>query len=579
MNDTEAAHGGDGTAYDVCVIGLGPTGLVMAHLLALRGVRVLVLEREPDYYGMARAVYTDDECLRILQAAGLADEVHADMVVGLPVQWVRADGRVLAQFHDPSRRNGWPTSNFLYQPDFEATLERRLRERPGVTVRRGRAVLDVGQDGDGAWIRHQQCTGAAYGRREAELVADTMETTRAVYVIAADGGRSTVRTQLGIPMSGKSFPQRWLVIDLHARDGADAFGHLPYFDFVCDPALPTVSCPQPNGRHRFEFMLHDDDDPAQFEAADHVRSLLARHVDPDAVIVDRQLVYTFNALVADRWRAGRIFLAGDAAHMTPQFIGQGMNSGIRDADNLSWKIADVLLRQADPALLETYESERRPHAESMIGVSVLNKDIVSTSRPTAIRARDWGIGATMKVPGLRRVLTEAKIKPRPRFRRDTYFGMPRGPLGAAGTLAPQPAVRGPGGRATRLDDAIGPGWAIVGIGVDPRAVVDAGDWTPVRPRWVSLFPAGSRSRGLPAHGASSGEVIDLEAGDAVLGRWLRRTGIRAGDVVILRPDNYVFGVVRATARRTARLRVGVDVPAAAVAAMREVYPGHQEVPA
>ena len=174
--------------FDVGVVGLGPTGLVMAHLLAEHGLRVLVLEREPDHDGMARAVHTDDECLRILQRAGVADEVHAAMISDLPVRWIRADGKVSGQFHDPSTPLDWPKANFLYQPEFEATLEARLQERDTVTIRRGRAVIGVAQDGDSVEVTHAECAGADYGRSEARLVDGTTETTRMPYLIAADGG-------------------------------------------------------------------------------------------------------------------------------------------------------------------------------------------------------------------------------------------------------------------------------------------------------------------------------------------------------------------------------------------------------
>lgn len=531
--------------YDVCVIGLGPTGLATAHLLAARGVKVLVLEREPEYYGMARAVYTDDECLRILQNVGLADELHADMTVDLPVQWVRADGSVIARFNDPSRRNGWPTSNFLYQPAFEETLERRLADRPEVTVRRGRAVLEVRQDGTEATVVHQQCTGATYGRSEAALVEGTVEQVTAQYVVAADGGRSTVRLQLGIEMSGRSFPQRWLVLDLHDKNGADAFRHLPYFDFVCDPKRPTVSCPQPGERHRFEFMLHDGERTEDFETPERAAALMAQYVDPSEVVIDRQLVYTFNALVADRWREGRILLAGDAAHMTPQFIGQGMNAGLRDADNLSWKLAAIVLHGADPALLDSYESERRHHAKAMIDLSVFNKDVVSTGNPWLIRARDIGMSAGTKLPLSREFIAHAKMKPKPRLRRGQFFGAPRaGVRGVEGTLIPQPPVRTYSGRPIRFDDAVGNGWVVIGVGVDPRLVDGHEHWVGLDPTWVSLFEAGTRPQGSPGQDRPADGLVDLELTDDTLHTWLRRAKAEPGSLVVLRPDKYVFAVVR-----------------------------------
>lgn len=543
-----------GARTDVVVIGLGPTGLTMAHALAARGLDVVALEREPNYYGMARAVYTDDECLRIMQNLGLADELHAEMIHDLRVRWVDAAGHELGWFLDPSRRNGWPTANFLYQPAFEQTLERSLArfvergavgapERGSVTIRRGRAVVAVTQDADEAIVEHEECTGAGYGRGDVGLVPGSGERISASYVVACDGGRSVVRQRLGIEMTGKRFPQRWLVVDLAAKESRAPFAHLQTFDFVCDPALPTVSCPQPDGRHRFEFMLHDHDVTEDFERPEKAAELIAPYCEPGTYDVTRQLVYTFNALVAERWRHGRIFLAGDAAHMTPQFIGQGMNAGLRDADNLAWKIADVLHHGAPERLLDSYESERRPHASAMIALSVFNKDMVSTASPALIRARDVGVRAAVRAPGLNRLVTEAKIKPRPRFRRGAYFGADRGLRGAEGTLMPQPRVRDASGTSTRFDDAVGHGWLVVGLGVDPREVAPALSDTGRPLTWVALDAPPNDGRPVVPD-AVAADIIRLTTVDANWRRWCRRARCRAGSVLVVRPDKYVFGMAR-----------------------------------
>lgn len=535
------------TDFDVVVVGLGPTGLTLANLLGRRGVSVLVLEREPEYYGLARAVYTDDECMRIFQAAGAADELAADMNADSAVQWVRADGSVLVQFTSTQRPLGWPVVNFLYQPFLENTLERLLDRYPNVDVRRGREVVGFKQDDESVTVEHARCAGTGYGRREADTDLSTVERVTARYLVGCDGGRSVVRTQLGIDMTGTSFPERWLVVDLKAKDGVDAFRHLPYFNFVCDPELPIVSCPQPAGHHRFEFMLRDSQTKEEMEDPDTVRRHIARFVDPDEVVVLRKLVYTFNAVVADQWRDGRILLAGDAAHMTPQFIGQGMNAGVRDADNLSWKLAAILRHGADESILDSYEAERRPHAQAMIDFSVFNKKLVSVDNRLAAAARDAAIKTALHIPGLGGWVRAARMKPRPRFRRGAYLGVDRGALrrvvgGVAGTLAPQPEVRTYDGKHHRLDDFLGVSFAVLGNGVDPRERFSPDDLVALKrlgARFVTVYPLGGRPQGVPGDGRS--DVADVEDHTGALTRWFGKAGVKHGDVVLLRPDKYVFG--------------------------------------
>jgi 3-(3-hydroxy-phenyl)propionate hydroxylase len=535
------------TVYDVIVVGLGPTGLTLATLLGRRGMSVLVLEREPEFYGNARAVYTDDEALRVFQAAGVADELHADMNVDSAVQWVRADGDAMIQFLPQERRLGWPVVNFLYQPYLETKLEALLARYPHVELRRGREVVDFSQDPAGVSVVHAASTGTSYGGCASVVDDATRETVRAQYLVGADGGRSVVRLRLGIDMVGKNYPERWLVTDLASREGVDAFGHLPYFNFVCDPDLPTVSCPQPGGHHRFEFALTDEDDKDRFESDETVRRLISKYVNPDDVVVLRQLVYTFNAVVADRWRDGRVLLAGDAAHMTPQFAGQGMNAGIRDAGNLSWKLQAVIRHGADPAILDSYESERRPHAKAMIDFSVFNKSLVSMKHPVKAKTRNAAIWTALRTPWLSGWVRNMGIKPKPRYQKGSYLGLPRGLRGKEGQLAPQPQLRTHDGRPIRLDDALGIGWAVIGIGVDPREVLgdQVSAWRRVEATFATLYPGGQRPQGHHGDHVRKAGLVELEDTAGALAGWLKRARARSGSVVVLRPDKFVFGVSHA----------------------------------
>lgn len=541
--------------HDVVIVGLGPTGLVLAHTLGQQGVSVLVLEREPAFYGNARAVYTDDECMRIFQALGMADRLQQDMLEDVPVQMVLADGSCLISTRNPDRPHGWAGSNFFYQPFLETALAEGLERHPSVRVLRGRSVVRFEQDGEGVDVYHVASAGTGYDRTNQATAPDNVAAmrVRARYLVGADGGRSAVRAKLGITMTGRSFPTPWLVVDIKAKDGINGLRHVPYFSFVCDPERPTVNCVQPKGHHRFEFMLKPGQSREEMEAPETIRRQLARHVDVDRFEVLRHLVYTFNALIADRWRDRRVLLAGDAAHMTPQFIGQGMNAGVRDAFNLGWKLHAVLRGQACEGLLDTYESERRPHVKAMIREAVRIKNLVSLQSRSAAWLRNLTLRGILRLPVLGRMFTRGELIPKPVYAQGSYFGLPRRWRRPEGTLIPQPPVRGPDGRRHRFDDCIGAGFFMLGIGVDPRAHLSASDksWCGrLGMRLATLYAWGERPQGAIAP-VWSEDWLELEDVTGQWHDWLRKRRVDSGNVLVVRPDRFVFAAVPATELGTA----------------------------
>ena len=539
------------TMIDVVISGLGPTGLVLAHILGQRGHSVVVLEREPVFYGNARAVYTDDECMRIFQSIGMADEVHKDMLIDTPVQLTRPDGSVMAQYKPLQRPNGWPIINFFYQPYLETSLTKGLEKYPNVDIRRGRELINFNQHANHVTIIHQATQQYRFSDQHADKVEadgerDTQE-LNARYLIGADGGRSTVRHKLAIEMTGKNFPEPWLVVDLQQKDRNKGLRHLPYFNFVVDPDLPVVSCVQPDGFHRFEFMLQKGQTAEYMERPETVRELLSKYVNPDDFEVKRKLVYTFNALVANQWRAGRVLLAGDAAHMTPQFMGQGASSGIRDAHNLGWKLSEVLNGRANDRLLNTYESERRQHAKAMIDSSVFLKDIVSMTHPIKSKLRDTVMKTVQAVPHLRQWMDNGAFKPMPVYAKGQYLGLPRAKrYSPEGRLAPQPTMRDTHGKRVLLDDLLDNRYALIGLNCDPtqslsldakRILAD------LNTKSLLVYSYASRPQGLTVRDFNE-DLEEVEDIDQAFAHWIEKSAShKAQSIVLLRPDHFVFALV------------------------------------
>lgn len=548
---------------DVVISGLGPTGLVLAHMLGMRGHSVVVLEKEPKFYGNARAVYTDDECMRIFQSIGAADELQKKMLQETPVQFVRPDGTVMGQYMPLQRPFGWPVVSFFYQPYVETTLTELLARYPNVEIRRGRELVSFEQDADGVTVSHQATQVFRYSDetdvKAAQEVDPDLQTLRARYLVGADGGRSPVREALGITMTGKNFPEPWLVVDLEQKDRDVGLRHLPYFNFVVDPELPVVSCTQPDGFHRFEFMLMPGETKENMEKPETVRHYLSKYVNPDDFIVKRKLVYTFNALMAREWRKGRVLLAGDAAHMTPQFMGQGASSGVRDGYNLGWKLSAVLKGTAADSVLDTYETERRDHAQAMINISVQLKDLVSMTNPVGTLVRDVAITIGKSIPPLYKWIKEGGFKPTPVYTNGKYMGLPRsGRSGPEGALSPQPQVRRFDGRRVLLDELQGTEFSLVGLGVDPMDGLSSEDLLfleSIGTRFVTLYPYGGRPQATTgiARRAPAG-VTEVEDIDGHMIAWFKKAGFTENAVAVIRPDKFTFAVVN---RKKLSATVGV----------------------
>lgn len=541
------------TQADVVIAGLGPTGLVLAHVLGKRGHQVVVLEREPVFYGNARAVYTDDECMRIFQSIDMAEDVQKDMLLETPVQLAYPDGRVIAQYKPLKRPFGWPIVNFFYQPYLETTLTEGLARYDNVIILRGREVVNFEQDADGVNIQHQATQSYRFSDASDAKVAvnkalaeQDLQSIRAQYFVGADGGRSTVRSKLGIEMTGKNFPEPWLVVDLKQKDPHQGLRHLPYFNFVVDPELPVVSCVQPDGFHRFEFMLKKGQSKEYMEQDDTVRMLLSKYVDPDLFEVKRKLVYTFNALVANQWRDRRVLLAGDAAHMTPQFMGQGASSGVRDGANLGWKLSAVLEGKASEKILDSYESERRDHAKAMIKGSVLMKDMVSMTSPVGSKVRDLAIKGILSTPKLKDWAQEGGFKPQPIYTKGQYLGLPRkNKSSPEGSLSPQPFVRTIAGKRILLDQLTGENYALVGLSCDPSAQLSESSRQVLNQlgcAFVTLYPYAERPQGDTQTNFNP-QVIEVEDIDGHMVHWFRKACHVKHPVALLRPDKFCFAVV------------------------------------
>lgn len=505
----------------VVIVGAGPTGLMLANLLGVYGIATLLVERRAATVDEPRAVSIDDESLRAVQNVNLLDRVLPDIVQGYGVHYHALDGQVFARILPASREYGHAKRNAFRQPLFEAALFEALKRFPHVRVRMGHELIDFTEVNDTVELTLKAGDGG-------------MSKVACDWLAACDGGRSTAREALGIAMRGATFAERWLIVDL--QDRADLFVHTRTY---CDPSRAAIRLPGPHGTLRYEFMLHPHEDADDMLDEARIRAWMRERVATDADLpIIRKVVYTFHARMADTWRKGRVFLAGDAAHLSPPFAGQGMNSGVRDACNLAWKLAAVVRGELGPRLLDSYAVERAPHAWALIRMALRIGAFMQPKSRWSARLMQGALRAISLYPPARDYVLQLKFKPKPRFKAG-FFVPDAAPLDAmrAGQLMVQPRVELPGGGCVLLDEALGHGFAFIGRSAPPVALREALAGVPMR--WLLIVP-GQQARPTDLPDAPRDCIVVCDR-DRVLENLL--TGMCA-QALLLRPDRYVLACLR-----------------------------------
>ncbi|WP_322058390.1 bifunctional 3-(3-hydroxy-phenyl)propionate/3-hydroxycinnamic acid hydroxylase [Paraburkholderia sp. J63] len=525
--------------YDVAIVGYGPTGVSAANFLGAYGIRCVVMERDREIYPRARAVTVNDWTLRCYQSVGLADELLKVMDPMTEMRWRTYAGKDLMRMKVPDPEMGLPVASMIYQPAMEQVL------RAGVERFASRVEVRFGQE---VTLLRSVGAGSEVSFRDVDTGVQRCLTAR--YVLACDGGSSNVRTQLGIPLEGSTTDTKWVVIDVRVKRWWPE-RHL--LTFWSDAKRPVVDIPLALGNHRWEFPLAEHESEKDFSTHDQLWTLLATMgVTPENIEIHQHAFYKHHVRRAQRWRSGSVFLLGDAAHLMPPWAGSGMQSGIRDAFNLCWKIREVLGGRLPESILDSYEAERAPNVAFVTAESERLGRIIKRQ-----------MTAAEKFDAVHRLIRKAlhmRDLPQP------LAGLPALDAGwmsavptktnLVGKMPPQPRVADVRGRQGRLDDFLGMGFVLVGDGVDPAELLSGSQqaaWAALNSRYIALREG---SQGA----TSENELIDL---DGSFLDWMRARNTKC---VALRPDRFVVAADDA-----------LNVPVLPPASMEARYPARSSV--
>ena len=478
---------------DVAIVGLGPAGATLANLLGQAGLKVKVFEKEKNIYPLPRAIHFDGEIMRIFQSIGLKKAVEKISRPGLKgMHFINDKDETLlirggTTAHGP---HGCANNFYFHQPELEEVLRNGLVRFENVECFLNHEVTEIQTSDERVFISvmdHDNHQAQSYG---------------ASYVVGCDGARSFVRKAMGSAFDDLGLEQPWLVFDVMLNEGAPP---LPdYTVQICDPKRPMTFCNVTGNRRRFEIMLLPGDDKEAMTQHEHLWAMVSKWLEPKDAEIERLAFYTFHSVIAKGWRKGRLMIAGDAAHQTPPFLGQGMCAAIRDVANLSWKLEGLVKKRFDDAILDTYESERSPHVHAFIDLAVKLGAIIQTTDPVAAQIRD---------EQFRKKETEVFEFPAPSLGQGLWWGE----SAPVPHIFPQPLLDNGG----FLDESLGQSFAVIAQEEILREVS-----LPVRALWDKQG------------------VKVLTANQDALNKGLNQFNARA---VFLRPDRYLLGVAKTTA--------------------------------
>lgn len=488
--------------YDVIIIGYGPTGKVLARQLLDQGHKVAVVERWPAAYPLPRAIGLDHEVRRILNALGYGDEIAR---ISRPLghyAWFNADWEMLLDLDQSlDSISGGPIGYTIDQPELERVFERDLDRR---------TELDAFLSHEALWVRAvdggHEVAIAPFDEASKQIDHARKRTITGRYLIGCDGANSLVREAMDVEIFDHGFDEPWLVVDVRPHDMSRL--KIPESAQWCNPERPTTIMPGGIHNRRWEFMLKAGETPEAISRDDVVWELLSPWMKPEDGELIRRATYRFRSRLVRGWRKGRMILAGDAAHLMPPFMGQGLCAGVRDAWNLGWKLDRVLKGTSPDTLLDAFEAERSPHVDAIIRLSMELGRVICVQDPEAARARDAAfLSGKVPAPPPFPSLTGGLIA------RDAAGD----PLGCAGVLLPHDILER-GGEAVRFDDVTGRNFALI-----TREPVDAPSLHKLGVRQIVLGQGGWR---------------DV---DGRISRFLDANGAAA---VLARPDFYAFGSVQ-----------------------------------
>ena len=351
--------------YDVAIVGFGPTGGTLANLLALQGFSILIIEKEKSFYPLPRAVHFDDEIMRVFQTIGITDKFLKHTIINKGTKFVNSKNKVVLDWPRPRSitENGWYPSYRFHQPDLERKLRRRLKEFKKVSVMQNTKVNSLKEEKNSVKIYIENINN------------NKISEIRAKYIIGCDGARSTIRKQIKAKFQNLGFTQKWAVVDLILKKNKK---ELPDRTIqYSNSKRPATYCRNVGKRRRWEFAINNNESEKKVLSNSYIWNFLKPWLKPSEALMERKTIYTFQSAISKKWKKGRVFLAGDAAHLMPPFMGQGMCAGVRDASNLAWKIAYCLKNNHSEKLLNTYQSERYSNVIEYIKTTVKMGEFVN----------------------------------------------------------------------------------------------------------------------------------------------------------------------------------------------------------